>query len=70
MSIKLDKLILRHFKPLIGNRVIAIVQDEEYDEGNMPMLGLRFEDGVVAWILCDGLGKNRAPHRADPNRRS
>ena len=45
-----------HFTPIMNKKVIGIVEYPDSGDNLDKMLGLRFEDGTIAWILSDGEG--------------
>jgi len=50
----MDQAMIEHLSPLIGHKVTGLVKDPSPGVG--PIWGLRFDDGTMAFILCDPEG--------------
>jgi hypothetical protein len=50
----LDKVMREHLRQLVGRKVTGLVKDPSPGVG--PIWGLKFDDGTMAFILCDPEG--------------
>jgi hypothetical protein len=51
---KKTKFIEKYLSQLVGKKVTGHLRVTEHFGG--PLYGLRFDDGTIAWILCDPEG--------------
>ena len=49
-----DKVMREHLGQLVGRKVTGLVKDPSHDVE--PIWGLKFDDGTMAFILCDPEG--------------
>jgi hypothetical protein len=49
-----DKVMREHLGQLVGRKVTGLVKDPSPGVG--PIWGLKFDDGTMAFILCDPEG--------------